>query len=177
MAATTESRQGQTPRPPMDEVAAGFQTKSDKIRALSQAGYSRAEIARHLDIRYQHVRNVLVDDERSGRAAPSIQPAATSSDVRAPIATDRDGLHPARVRVEANGRVSIPAEFCRALGLNENEHVIVALEDDAIRLMSVPSAVKRAQAIVRRFVPPGVSLVDELIAERRAEGAREDGHD
>ena len=35
----------------------------------------------------------------------------------------------------------------------------------------------KAQAIVRRFVPPGVSLVDELIAERRAEAKREDGNE
>jgi hypothetical protein len=41
--------------------------------------------------------------------------------------------------------------------------------------MSLPASVRRAQAIVRRFIPPGVSLVDELIAERRAEAKREDG--
>jgi hypothetical protein len=33
--------------------------------------------------------------------------------------------------------------------------------------------VRRAQKLVRNFVPEGVSLVDELIAERRAEAARE----
>lgn len=38
----------------------GLVTKSDKIRALDKAGFSRADIARHLDIRYQHVRGVLV---------------------------------------------------------------------------------------------------------------------
>ncbi len=37
---------------------------SQKIRALSAAGVSRAEIARLLNKRYQHVRNVLVDAER-----------------------------------------------------------------------------------------------------------------
>jgi vacuolar-type H+-ATPase subunit H len=31
----------------------------------------------------------------------------------------------------------------------------------------------RAQAIVRQFVPEGVSLADELIAERRREAERE----
>ena len=35
-------------------------TKSDKIRALAKAGYDRTEIAKHLGIRYQHVRNVLL---------------------------------------------------------------------------------------------------------------------
>ncbi len=46
-------------RGPMDEVVAGRSTKSDKIRALDGAGYSRSEIANYLGIRYQHVWNVL----------------------------------------------------------------------------------------------------------------------
>lgn len=47
-------------RPGPDVVVKGMTTKSDKIRALAQAGFPRTEIARYLDIRYQHVRNVLV---------------------------------------------------------------------------------------------------------------------
>ena len=37
----------------------GCDTKSSKIRALNSKGHKRADIARFLDIRYQHVRNVL----------------------------------------------------------------------------------------------------------------------
>lgn len=43
------------------DVTADLETKSDKIRALARAGYLRTEIADLLDIRYQHVRKVLVD--------------------------------------------------------------------------------------------------------------------
>lgn len=35
-------------------------TKSAMIRELSRQGFERADIARVLNIRYQHVRNVLV---------------------------------------------------------------------------------------------------------------------
>jgi hypothetical protein len=35
------------------------------------------------------------------------------------------------------------------------------------------SGIKRAQAIAARHIKKGKSLVDELIAERRAEAARE----
>ena len=35
-------------------------------------------------------------------------------------------------------------------------------------------AIRRAQERIRRYVPEGVSLADELIAERRAEARRED---
>ena len=35
-------------------------TKSAKIRYLDSKGFSRSEIAKILNIRYQHVRNVLI---------------------------------------------------------------------------------------------------------------------
>jgi len=38
-------------------------TKSGEIRRLASGGMARAEIARTLGVRYQHVRNVLVADE------------------------------------------------------------------------------------------------------------------
>lgn len=38
----------------------------------------------------------------------------------------------------------------------------------------VKKAFRHAQERVRRYVPEGVSLSDELIAERRAEAQRED---
>lgn len=37
-----------------------IKTTSDKIRFLASQGKSRSEIAKILDIRYQHVRNVLI---------------------------------------------------------------------------------------------------------------------
>src|SRR2546421_11938879 len=64
----------------MQLVTEGLQTKSEKIRRLAGAGYARADIARFLDIRYQHVRKVLVDEEaRQAKAAGSTQPAASDT--------------------------------------------------------------------------------------------------
>ena len=37
-----------------------METKSAKIRYLDSIGWTRGEIATYLDIRYQHVRNVLI---------------------------------------------------------------------------------------------------------------------
>jgi hypothetical protein len=48
-------------RLPVATVINGVSSTSDKIRALARAGYLRTEIAKLLDIRYQHVRKVLVD--------------------------------------------------------------------------------------------------------------------
>ena len=50
-------------RLPAAEITKGLQITSDKIRALARANYDRTEISKLLDIRYQHVRNVLL---RSG---------------------------------------------------------------------------------------------------------------
>ena len=50
-----------TERLPSNLLVRDLKTKSDKIRTLAKAGYSRAEIGRLLGIRYQHVRKVLLD--------------------------------------------------------------------------------------------------------------------
>ena len=41
-------------------------TKAEKIRTLARAGYLRADIARLLGVRYQHVRRVLLDAGMTG---------------------------------------------------------------------------------------------------------------
>lgn len=52
---------GHSSRIPIDQVIGDLTTKSAKIRALAKAGYLRTEISKILEIRYQHVRKVLVD--------------------------------------------------------------------------------------------------------------------
>jgi len=47
-------------RKTLEEVVTNLPTKSAKIRALHAENYSRSEIAKFLEIRYQHVRNVLI---------------------------------------------------------------------------------------------------------------------
>jgi hypothetical protein len=53
-------------RQPASEITKGLPTKSDKIRALANAGYDRTEISQTLGIRYQHVRNVLLQSGFAG---------------------------------------------------------------------------------------------------------------
>jgi AbrB family looped-hinge helix DNA binding protein len=149
----------------MEQLTANLPTKSAKIRALSVAGYSRSEIADFLNIRYQHVRNVLVNDARVAGSATRGASAVSSA--------QGGGPEPANVRMGPDGRIVIPAPFREALGLREGDTLLASLTGDEIHLLTIPAAVRRAQAIVRRFVPEGVSLVDELIAERRREAERE----
>ena len=78
-----------------------------------------------------------------------------------------------RTRIAAGGRIVIPAEYRRALGLQEGDEVILWLEDGEVRVVSPETAIQRAQQLVAPYVPSGRSLADELIAERRREADRE----
>lgn len=78
------------------------------------------------------------------------------------------------VRIAPGGRVVIPAEFRRALGVEVGDDMVIELMNGELRLRSFDAALKRVQEIVRRYVPEGVSLADELVRERREEAAREE---
>ena len=76
-------------------------------------------------------------------------------------------------KVDRHGRVVIPAEYRRALGLQEGDAVMIRLDDGALRIVTRPEAIRRAQELVTRRTSGERSLVDELTAERRAEAAGE----
>jgi AbrB family looped-hinge helix DNA binding protein len=78
-----------------------------------------------------------------------------------------------RIRVNENGRVVIPAPYRKALGIKPGDEVILRMEDDELRITTMQRRIERAQRRVRKYVKPGVSLVDELIAERREAAKRE----
>jgi AbrB family looped-hinge helix DNA binding protein len=76
--------------------------------------------------------------------------------------------------VSEGGRVVIPAELRAKLGINVGDRWVWQEEDGRLVLTTRRAAIRRAQAIVARYNnKPGVSMVDELIRERREEAARE----
>lgn len=75
-------------------------------------------------------------------------------------------------QMSENGRLVIPAASRRAANIKPREILTVRVDDEGIHLQTRAQAIKRAQAIVRKYVPEGVSLVDDLIAERRIEARR-----
>ena len=77
------------------------------------------------------------------------------------------------VRMTEGGRIVIPAEFRRALGLNVGDELLMRLEDGELRLFTLEQGIKRAQETYRKYVPPDRDLVDVLIRERHAEAERE----
>jgi AbrB family looped-hinge helix DNA binding protein len=78
-----------------------------------------------------------------------------------------------RTRINPNGRLVIPASYRKALGIKAGDEVILRMEDDELRITTMKLRLERARQRVRKYVKPGVSLADELIAERREAAKRE----
>jgi hypothetical protein len=68
-----------------ETVIRDLRTTSDKIRALARAGYPRTEISKLLEIRYQHVRKVLLDSGITAGLVREVSPP--KSPIPVPIAS------------------------------------------------------------------------------------------
>ena len=82
-------------------------------------------------------------------------------------------MNETRIRVNENGRLVIPSAFRKALGIKPGDQVTLRLENNELRIATLKRRIEQAQQRVRTYVKPGVSLVDELIAERREASRRE----
>ncbi len=82
-----------------------------------------------------------------------------------------------RVKIGRGGRIVIPAAYRRALGLEEGDEVTLRLIEDELRITGPAADIRRAQELIARYVPAEVSLVDELIAARHREAAREEAEE
>ena len=71
------------------------------------------------------------------------------------------------------GRVVIPAAVRRELGFKTGDRLVGRLEEDRLVIESVDVALERIRKMFD-VIPRDVSLVDELIAERREEARREE---
>jgi len=80
-----------------------------------------------------------------------------------------------RVRVDAAGRVVIPAELRHKLGIKTGEELILCEDQHGIHLQTFAQAVKAVQEVFAPYRVPGISVVDELIREREEEARREYG--
>jgi AbrB family looped-hinge helix DNA binding protein len=78
-----------------------------------------------------------------------------------------------RLKLSENGRVVIPAHVRKDLGVESGGEILLERQKDGYRLTTRRQRIKEAQETIRRYIKPGVSLVDELIAERREAAKRE----
>ena len=80
-------------------------------------------------------------------------------------------------KVIAGGTIAIPPELLAELGIKEGDSLVIErAEDGSLIVKTYAQIVKDVQRTFRAMLPPDYSgsMVDELIAERRAEAAREE---
>lgn len=78
-----------------------------------------------------------------------------------------------RGKLVSGGRLQVPADIRRELGLKDGDAVTMEVVDGKLQVRPYRAVIAEIQARMRKYLKPGVSLVDELIAERRAEAERE----
>jgi AbrB family looped-hinge helix DNA binding protein len=78
-----------------------------------------------------------------------------------------------RATINESGRVVIPKQLREVLGAEPGDSLIFSRDGDAVRIETQKQRALRAQELVRKYIDPSRSLVDELIAERREEFRRE----
>lgn len=82
-------------------------------------------------------------------------------------------MHP--MKISEGGRVVVPAEIRKSLNIKDGDTVYWEIVDGEARMTTKLIRIRRAQDLIQKYCPvrPGESVVDEFIAERRAEAARE----
>lgn len=76
-------------------------------------------------------------------------------------------------KIDKGGRVVVPAEVRKTLGVTPGDEVLLEVDDGEVRLTTRAAVRQRAQARVARHFSGRKSLVDELLAWRRQEAGRE----
>jgi AbrB family looped-hinge helix DNA binding protein len=71
------------------------------------------------------------------------------------------------VKVSASGRMNLPSEVRKALGLKGPGHVILSRDDDTLTVRTM--ALEHVRALARSNAPRDRLASEDLIAERRQE--------
>jgi bifunctional DNA-binding transcriptional regulator/antitoxin component of YhaV-PrlF toxin-antitoxin module len=77
------------------------------------------------------------------------------------------------VKVSQSGRLHLPSEVRKALGLKGPGHVVITVADGQATLTSMAENLARIRALARPYAPKGRLASEELIAERREEARRD----
>jgi AbrB family looped-hinge helix DNA binding protein len=78
-----------------------------------------------------------------------------------------------KARLNNNGRIVIPAEIRRQMGLEPGDTVLLSVEGDVLKVESHRARIRKVQESMKQFIPAGRALSGELIAERREEARQE----
>jgi AbrB family looped-hinge helix DNA binding protein len=77
------------------------------------------------------------------------------------------------LRIDPSGRMVLPAEIRARHHITREDTLVVTDDGNGIRVRTKAEILAEAQDYFCSLVPPGVSLVDELLEERRMEAELE----
>jgi AbrB family looped-hinge helix DNA binding protein len=75
--------------------------------------------------------------------------------------------------MQGNGRIVIPNKIRKLLQMESGDTLMLKVENDVLQVIPLRQAVKLAQNKVRQHIPTGISLVDDLLDERRKASGNE----
>lgn len=81
--------------------------------------------------------------------------------------------HYFHLKIDGSGRIVLPAEVRSRFRMAEGDTVTLVETEGQLQIRTRQAALARMQEYFAKLVPPDVSLVDELLQERREEAARE----
>ena len=79
-----------------------------------------------------------------------------------------------RVVLDKHGRILIPASLRKQMGWETGQFLTLSVGKYGLQVLSQLQAIQEIQDEMRKYARPGVSVVDELIRERREEVRRDD---
>ena len=106
---------------------------------------------------------------------PGGRPSKTGrlTDAAAPQSGSTGAVSFRQLTVPKDGRVVIPADLRDELGLKDGGTVVAEVRDGALVLETMAPRLRRIRDLVRASDRGTGSVVDEFLAEKRAEAARE----
>jgi bifunctional DNA-binding transcriptional regulator/antitoxin component of YhaV-PrlF toxin-antitoxin module len=77
--------------------------------------------------------------------------------------------------IGVNGRLLLPSILRNSLNLSEGDRLLVKFEEEGscLKMAKLQDDIDRAEGLYQSFAPPFGSIVEELIAERRQQAAKE----
>ncbi|MBI4333753.1 MAG: AbrB/MazE/SpoVT family DNA-binding domain-containing protein [Chloroflexi bacterium] len=68
----------------------------------------------------------------------------------------------AKTRLQHGDRPAVLSRYRKASGVKPHQEAVPAPEEGAMKVVTMRQAIRRAQALVRRYVPEGRKLSEEL---------------
>lgn len=78
-----------------------------------------------------------------------------------------------RGRLVSGGRLQLPSDVRRELGLADGDQVMMRVVDGELHIRPARDVLKRIQAMLRPYAPTDGLVTEELITDRRVEADRD----